>query len=196
MLSALGSLSKLYAPNNTIVIYECESWTIKKAKCQRIGAFKLRRWRRLLRVPWIARRWNQSILEEINPEYSLEVLMLKLKLRYVGHPMQRGNSLEKTLILGKTKGKRRRGWQRMRCLGGITESLDMSLSKLGDSEGQGSLACWSPWGCKELDITLWLNSSNNLLLFLSLNPFCDYTSRPSLFPGSSGMENLIKNSIL
>ena len=153
-------------------------------------------WRRLLRVPWIARRWNQSILEEINPEYSLEVLMLKLKLRYVGHPMQRGNSLEKTLILGKTKGKRRRGWQRMRCLGGITESLDMSLSKLGDSEGQGSLACWSPWGCKELDITLWLNSSNNLLLFLSLNPFCDYTSRPSLFPGSSGMENLIKNSIL
>ena len=108
----------------------CESWTIKKAECQRIDAFELWCWRRLLRVPWTARRYNQSILKEISPEYSLEGLMLKLKLQYFGHLMRRTDSLEKTLILGKSDGGWRRGWQRMRLLDGITDSMDMSLSKL------------------------------------------------------------------
>ena len=111
-------------------MYGCESWTIKKAECQRIDAFELWCWRRLLRVPWTARRTNQSILKEISPEYSLEGLMLKLKLQYFGHMMQRIDSLEQTLILGKIEGGRRRGWQRMRWLGGIIDSMDMSLSKL------------------------------------------------------------------
>ena len=107
-----------------------ESWTIKKTECQRIDAFELWCWRRLLRVPWIARRSHQSILKEINPEYSLEGLMLKLKLQYFGHLMQRADLLEKTLMLGKIEGRRRRGRQRMRWLGGITDLMDMSLSKV------------------------------------------------------------------
>ena len=111
-------------------MYGCESWTIKKAEHQRIDAFQLRGWRRLLRVPWTARRSNQSILKEINPEYSFEGLMLKLKLQYFGHLMQRAYSLEKTLMLGKTEGRRRRGRQRMRWLDNITNSMDMILSKL------------------------------------------------------------------
>ena len=110
-------------------MYICESWTIKKAECQRIDAFELWCWRRLLRVPWTAKRSNQSILKEISPGYSLEGLMLKLKFPYFGHLMQRTDSLEKTLMLGKIEGRRRRGQQRMRWLDGITDSTDMSLGK-------------------------------------------------------------------
>ena len=112
-----------------VVRYGCENWTIKKAKPQRIDAFELWSWRRFLRVPSTARRSNQSILKEINPEYSSEVLMLKLKLQYFGHLTRRTDSFEKTLILGKIEGRRRRGRQRMRWLDGITDSLSMSLSK-------------------------------------------------------------------
>ena len=127
---------------------------------QRIDAFELWCWRQLLRVPWTTRKSNQSILKEINPEYSLEGLMLKMKLQYFSHLMPRANSLEKTLMLGKIEGRRRRGWQRMRWLDGITDSMDMSLSKLQDGKGQGSLACCSPWGPKESARTEWLNSNN------------------------------------
>ena len=113
-----------------IVMYGCESWTIKKAEHQRIDAFELWCWRRLLRVPWTSRRSNQSVLKDISPGCSLEGLMLKLKLQYFGHLMQRTDSLEKTLMLGKTEGRRRRGQQRMRWLDGITDSMDMSLGGL------------------------------------------------------------------
>ena len=113
-----------------VVMYGCESWTIKKAECQRIDAFELWCWRRLLRVHWMARRLNQSILKEISPEYSLERLMLKLKLQYFSHLMQRTDSLGKTLMLGKIEGRKKRGRHRMRYLDGITVGLDISLSKL------------------------------------------------------------------
>ena len=113
-----------------VVMYRCESWTIKKAEHWRTDAFKLWCWRRLLRVPWTARRSNYSILKEISPEYSLEGLMLKLKLQYFGHLMQRTDSFEKTLMLGRIEGRRRRGQQRMRWLDGIMDSMDMSLGKL------------------------------------------------------------------
>ena len=113
-----------------VVVYGCESWTVKKAERRRIDAFELWCWRRLLRVPWTARRSNQSILKEISPGCSLEGLMLKLKLQYFGHLMRRADSLEKTLILGKTEGRRRRGRQRMRWLDGIIDSMDMGLGGL------------------------------------------------------------------
>ena len=115
-----------------VVMYGCESWTVKKAECWRIDAFELWRWRRLLRVPWIARRSKWSILKKISPENSLERLMLKLTLQSFGHLMQRTDSFEKILILGKTEGRKIRGWQRMRWFDGITDSMDMSFHKLRD----------------------------------------------------------------
>ena len=125
MLKNVHLVKAMFFP---VVMYGCESWTVKKAEHQRIDAFELWCWRRLLRVPWTARRSNQSILKEINPEYSLEGLLLKLQ--YFGHLMRRTGSLEKILMLGKIEGRRRRGRQRMRSLDGITDSMDMSLSKL------------------------------------------------------------------
>ena len=142
-------------------MYRCESWTKKKAECQRTDAFELWCWRRLLRVLWTARRSKKSILKEINAEYSLEGLMLKLKLQYFGHLMQR-NSLEKILMLGKTEDRRRRGQQRMRWLDGIPDALNGHSFEqtLGDSEGQGGLMCCSLWSRKELDTTEQLNNDN------------------------------------
>ena len=159
-----------------VVMYGCENWSIKKALCWRIDAFELWCWIRLLRVPWIARKPNQSILKEISPEYSFEGLILKLKLQYFGRLMQRTDSLEKTLMLGKTEGRRRRGRQRMSWLDGITDSMDVSLSKLRELV-MDSLVC-SPWGCKELDTTEQLNLRavpSIRRLQLTSNIKCSYT---------------------
>ena len=140
-----------------------ESWTIKKAEHWRIDAFELWCWRRLLRVSWTAGRSSQSILGDISPEYSLEGLMLKMKLQYFGHLMGRTDSLEKTLILGKIEDRRRRGWQRMRWLEWLHRLDGHEFEQaLGAGDGQGSLACCSPWGCKESDMTEWLNWTENL----------------------------------
>ena len=127
LLTKVHLVKALFFP---VVMYRFVGWTMKKADCQRIDAFELLCWRRLLRVPWTARRSNQWILKEINPEYSLEGLMLKLNLQYFGHLIWRRDSFEKTLMLGETEGGRRRGWQRMRWLDGITDLMDMSLCKL------------------------------------------------------------------
>ena len=140
-------------------MYGCESWTVKKAEHRRIDAFELWCWRRLLRVPWTARRSNQSIVKDLSPGISLEGMMLKLKLQYFGHLMQRVDSLEKTLMLGGIGDRRRWGWQRMRWLDGITDSMDVSGWTPGVGDGQGGLACCNSWGRKESDATDWLNWS-------------------------------------
>ena len=142
-----------------VVMYGCESWTVKKAECQRIDAFELWCWRRLLRVPWTVRRSNQSILKEISPGISLEGMLLKLKLQYFGHLMQRVDSLEKTLMLGGIGGRRKRGQERMRWLDSITDSMDSHEfeSTPGDGDGHRGLACCNSWNCKESDMTERLN---------------------------------------
>ena len=137
-------------------MYGCESWTVNKTKSQRMDAFELGWWGRLLRVPWTARSSNHSILKEISPEYSLEGLMLKLKLQYFGHLMWRTDSLEKILMLGKIEGRKRRGPQRMRWLDGITDYGHGFEQALGVGDGQGSLVCCSSWGHKKSDRTEWL----------------------------------------
>ena len=155
-----------------VVMYRCESWTIKKEH-QRIDALELWCWRSLLRVPWTARRSNQSILKEISPGCSLEGLMLKLKLQYFGHLMRRVDSFEKTLMLGKIEGRRRRGWQRMRWLDGITDS--MGMNEFGWTPGvgdvQGGLVCYGSWGHKESDTTERLNWTEGNCLPAKGQPF-------------------------
>ena len=151
-----------------VVMYGCESWSIKKAEHWKMDAFELWYWRRLLRVPWTARRSNQSILKEISPGCSLEGLMLKLKLQYFGHLMWRADSFKNTLMVGKTEGRKRRGQQRMRWFDGIINSMDMGLRwilRVGD--GQGGLACCGSWGRKESDTTEQLNwtSEKSVIFF-------------------------------
>ena len=159
-------------------MYGCENWIIKKAERRRIDAFELWCWRRLLRVPWTARRSNKPILKEISPEYSLEGLMLKLKLQYFGHLMRRTGSFEKTLMLGKIEGGRRRVRKRMRRLDDINDSMDVSGWTPGAGDGQGGLACCDSWGRKESDMTERLNWTE-LLASLGI-PFVFVVQLPSL----------------
>ena len=176
-----------------VVMYGCESWTVKKAERQRIAAFELWHWRRLLRVPWTARRLEESLLKEISPEYSLEGLMLKLKLQYFGHLMRRTDSFSKTLMLGGIEGRRRREWQRMRWhhwLNGY--EFEQALR---DGEGQGSLVCCSPWGHRELDTAEWLNNDKVAVgLDLLQNPFLLWTLFKSwkllVSPGAVGWSSI------
>ena len=152
-------------------MYECECWATKKAECWRIDTFELWCWRRLLRVPWTARRSNQSILKKISPEYSLEGLMLKMKLQYFGHLMRRTDSMEKTLMLGKIEGRRKRGWQRMRWLDGITDSMNLGLSKLQKLVLNRETWCAVGYGgCKEIQVSNWTELRGWLvnILFLCL----------------------------
>ena len=164
-------------------MYGCEKWTIRKAESWRIDAFELWCWRRLLRVPWTGRRSNQSVLKEISPEYSLEGLMLELKLQYLRHLTKRTDSLEKTLMLGKTEGMRRRGWQRIIWLDGITDSMGMSLSKLWELVmDREAWLCCSSWGHKESDMTKWLNWTDPFLDFL-FNPALHQITKQAEFQG-------------
>ena len=170
-----------------VVMYGCESWTIKKAEWWRIDAFELWCWRGLLRDPWTARRSNQSILKEICPEYSLAGLMLMLKLQYFGHLMWRTDSFEKTLMLGKIEGGRRRGWQRMKWLDGITDSMDMSLSKLQELV-KDSVVCCNPWGHKESDTTE-LNWTELKVCSTSASDLCSIDPVLASWPTSSVLES-------